>query len=122
MTVNELFKQALLLLNYTDADGNVNVDVELNKRALPLVNQIYADVCSVIGNVEFTTLSSASQTIPLPPTVLTNVMPYGVAMLIAQTAGDSDNQAVYAVLYNARRSMARSTSERIQNVAPTILL
>ncbi len=118
MTGNEMYKQALSLLNYTDADGNWMGDADLQKRSLALINQIYADLWYVQSTRPFLPLISMAQQLLLEAHVLNNIMPYGVAMLIAQTDGDADNQALYAALYNQRRASARSQSDRIINRQP----
>jgi len=122
LQVNEVFKQALVLLNYTDPQGNVDAvnNTELYKRALPLINQIFADLWHVRTSANFEPLVSLSQEIPLASYVVTNIMPYGVAMLIAQTNGDADNQALYAAMYNQRRSSAQSVSEQIVDKMPRV--
>ncbi len=122
MTGNEIFRQALSLLSYPNANGSVDAvnDAELHKRALPLVNQIYADLWSIVTDARFEPLASLTQQVPMAPYVLTNVMPYGVAMLIAQTDGDADNQAMYASLYNQKRSSARSGSDRVEDRLPRV--
>lgn len=122
MTGNEIFRQALSLLNYKDANGGVDAvnDAELHRRALPLINQIYADLWHIVTDTRFEPLSSLTQQVPMEPYVLSNVMPYGVAMLIAQTDGDADNQAMYASLYNQQRSSARSGSDRVRDRLPRV--
>lgn len=118
MTGQEVFQQALSLLNYTDADGNWANDADLQKRSLALINQIYADLWYVQNDKPFLPLISPAQPLHLDPHVLVNVMPYGVAMLIAQTDGDADNQALYAALYNQRRASARSHGDRMIDRQP----
>lgn len=124
MLANEVFKQALVLLNYTDPHGNIDAvnNAELYKRALPLLNQIYADLWHIRTGEGFQPLTSLSQVVPLESYVVNNIMPYGVAMLIAQTNGDADNQAIYAALYNQRRSAAQSVSDRITDRLPRAYL
>lgn len=120
MTGHELLEQALTLLNYTDPHGRHDplTHAALYKRALPLINQIYADVWHIHSNEPFSPLASLSQTIPLPAPITAGVLPYGVAMLLAQTDGDADNQAVYALLYNQRRGEARTVSDRVLDRQP----
>ena len=120
MTGKDVFRQALMLLNYTDANGAVDAanNADLYRRALPLVNQIYADLWGIRTQTSFTPLTNISQEIALESYVLHNVMPYGVAMLIAQTDGDANNQALYASLYNQRRSSAHNTGDRIVDASP----
>lgn len=113
MTGNDIFKQAMVLLNYTDNNGNVNAgnNANLNKRALPIVNQIYADLSE---SAEPKILTSLNEQIDLNRYALLNVMPYGVAMLLAQSDGDAENQTLYASLYNQRRASAfKNGSSRI---------
>lgn len=118
MTGYELYRQALSLLNYSAPDGGVTADADLHKRALPVINQIYADLWGIRSTEQFFPLASLTQQINLDSYTLTNVMPYGVAMLIAQTDGDGENQAVYATLYNQRRSSVRTQTERIIDRQP----
>ena len=40
-------------------------------------------------------------------------MPYGVAMLMAQTVGDGDNQSLYAALYNRKRAGMTKSDRRV---------
>lgn len=114
MNAEEIYRQALQLLNYPSDD------VELRKKALPLVNQIYADLWYINTSDLFVPLSSLTQTVQLDHQVLSNVMPYGVAMLIAQTEGDADNHALYSSLYNQRRPSARSRSDRFEDRMPKV--
>lgn len=120
MTGHELLERALTLLNYTDPHGRIDpvTNAALYKRALPLINQIYADVWHIRTAEEFRPLTTLTQSLPLPTPVTENILPYGVAMLLAQTDGDSDNQAVYAALYNQRRGESRTDSDRILDRQP----
>ncbi len=121
MTGNDMLRQAMSLLNYTDNNGNINAanNANLNKRAFPLINQIYADLWEPQKDGEFfSPLKSLNETLDLNDHAATNVMPYGVAMLLAQSDGDADNQTLYASLYNQRRSSAFRHSSRIRDVLP----
>ena len=121
MTGNEILRQAMTLLNYTDTDGAITADADLQKRALPLINQIYSDLWYIRTSSTFRPLTRLADAIDLDHFVLRNVMPYGVAMLIAQTDGDIDNQTMYASLYNQRRSSVRSCSDRMIDCQPKVL-
>lgn len=122
MTGQEIFRQALLLLNYTNAHGAVDAqnNAELHRRALPIVNQIYADLWAVRHEGDFVPLASLSEPVLLEANTVMNGMIYGVAMLVAQTDGDAENQTLYAALYNQRRSAACTHTSRIQNRMPRI--
>lgn len=121
MTGHDVLRQAYVLLNYTDTNGNIHAgnNANLSKRALPIINQIYADLWQPrrIGAV-FSLLTSANQVLDLDDYTAINIMPYGVAMMLAQSDGDADNQSVYAELYNRRRGGAVTQSDRIQDRLP----
>ncbi len=121
MTGNDILKQAMTLLNYTDNNGNVNAgnNANLNKRALPIINQIYADLWEPVENcAEFAVLTNMNEPIDLNRYALLNVMPYGVAMLLAQSDGDAENQTMYASLYNQRRAGAFRQSGHVLDTMP----
>ena len=124
MTGSEMFRQALMLLNYTNDPGAVGTSnhAELNRRLLPIVNQIYADLWAIQRRDAFVPLASPADQIDLDAYTTANIMPYGVAMLLAQTDGDADNQTIYATLYNQRRSAAASSSDRIVDSFPRVYL
>ena len=45
-------------------------------------------------------------------------MPYGVAMLIAQSEGDDELQGYYASVYNQKRQAVPRREERIGDMLP----
>ena len=116
MTGAQVLKTALQLLNYTDQNGQVNSanSQEYFGRGLAVINQIYADLWNMRDtNGVFVPLSDINQNIALDEDVCRNAMVYGVAMLMAQSVGDGDNQAMYASLYNKRRTYNATSSRRI---------
>ncbi|MBQ6829798.1 MAG: hypothetical protein IJO59_01590 [Clostridia bacterium] len=121
MTGNDILKQAYTLLNYTDHNGDIHAgnNANLSKRALAIVNQIYADLWEPRrdGSV-FEVLHHLHETLDLNEHTAMNIMPYGVAMLLAQSDGDTDNQTLYASLYNQRRPSAVTQSNRIIDRLP----
>ncbi len=122
MNGNEVLRQALILLNYTDThgDGEVPGGAGLYKRALATVNQIVAELWYQEHSEPFQPLSDLHQPLPLSAAVVQTVVPYGVAMLLAQEDGDADNQTVYAALYDGRRAAAtHNTTARIADALPT---
>ena len=125
MTGNDALRQALVLLNYTDANGNISAgnNANLTKRALPLINQIYADLWEPRGaGAVFSPLKGLGETLDLDGYVCFNVLPYGVAMMLAASDGDVDNQSLYAQLYNQRRPSAFKQSDHIQDRWPRTYL
>ena len=120
MTGTDCFKQALSLLGYTDTygDGGVPGGAALYRQALPVLNQIVADLWYVGSDEPFSPLTAPGDTVPLPPRVAQTVLPWGVAMLLAQITGDADNQTVFAAQYDQRRSSAAVTGGRVRDRLP----
>lgn len=112
MTGTEAFRRALSLLNYTEprADGGVPGGEVLYRRALPVLNQIAADLWYRGNTAPYPTLTALNEPIPLPPAVADNVLPYGVAMLLAQLSGDADAQTLMAAQYDQRRGAAATVT------------
>ena len=105
-TGEQLKNRALQLLNYTDRNGRLDSQMyaDVTARMLSLVNQIYSDVWYGLYDDGFEELGALTDTLHLPERVMNEVMPYGVAMLIAQTIGDADNQSLMAAYYNRKRA------------------
>lgn len=118
MTGNSAYIQALQLLNYTDSDGSVSAQLnnDLNKKALLVVNQILADVLHCSGG-KVTQLQSLGDTLPITLEAC-SILVYGVAMLLAQSAEDGTAQVMYATLYNQMRSRIPNRTKRVRDVLP----
>lgn len=113
-TGRDVFERALRLLNYTDGNGRLDGQqyAELFKRGLPLVNQIYSDLWFAEQEGPFCELNNLSAPLRLSARCVHDVMPYGVAMLLAQTESDGDAQQLFASLYNQKRSVVRRAVRR----------
>lgn len=114
MTAQQVFNTACNLLGYNDINGEVSGEDEVKRNALPKIQMIYEELFRCEGhkdangeNQPLKILGSMSDDIKLSDDTVRMIMPYGVAMLLAQSEGDADNQAVMAALYT--RSMARLT-------------
>ncbi len=105
-TGEEVKNRALMLLNYTDQNGRLDsaMYTDVVARSLAAVNQIYADLWYAFHNVGFEELATLTGDVHLPERVVNDCMPYGVAMLLAQTIGDADNQSMMTDLYNQKRA------------------
>ena len=121
-TGEQVKNRALQLLNYTDGQGRLDAQMytDVTARALPLVNQIYSDVWYGLYDEGFEELGAITDTLRLPERVVNEVMPYGVAMLMAQTLGDADNQSLMATYYNRKRASLTHPRER-KDVMPYAL-
>ncbi len=121
-TGEDVKNRALQLLNYTDARGRVDnaLFADVAARSLAIVNQIYAECWYARKSDGFAELASLTQEIPLPRRIIDEVMPYGVAMLMAQSIGDGDNQAMMADLFNQKRALLTHQTRR-KDVMPRAL-
>ncbi len=118
-TGKEVLECAMRLLGYTNHLGDLdNVrDAELFKLGAAAVTQIYNDLRRLdrAGNPQ-TALEHMTDPIGLSPVTIDDIMPYGVAMLIAQNEGDGDSQALFAGLYNQKRSSVPQCARSIRNI------
>lgn len=122
-TGKEVLDRAMQLLGYTDLYGQTDSlqYADLYKRGLPVVNQIYSDLwwsghaagTGAMRREVFSELSVLEQPLELTPRCITDIAPYGVAMLLAQSMGDGDNQALYASLYAQKRACGSRSSVRL---------
>ena len=104
MTGREVLEQAAGLLGYGQpAEGG-------GSRGLLYVNKIAEELWDYTGGDRYLPVSSPDE--PLPPLAREQALPFGVAMLLAQAAGDGDNQALYGALYDRRRAAALSGERR----------
>ncbi len=119
MTGTDVIERALSLLNYTDPHGRVDPrqTAELHRRCLPLLNAILADLL-FIKRQPLVEMKSAVDEVPLDDADVLGMMPYGVAMLFAQSENDGDNQQLYAALYNQKRNTVTRENGRIKDVLP----
>lgn len=110
----DILKQALLLLNYTDVYEQLDEDAAspIAKRGLAAVNQIYGDLWYTGRDDPFLPLTALDEPVLLTDRQAKDVMPFGVAMLLAMSEGDGDNQQVYATIYNRKRMAAPVTRRR----------
>lgn len=120
-TGKEVLERAMLLLGYTNNYGELDgvKDAEVFKRGASAVIQIYNDLrrIDVLGERSLDLLNMADS-ILLSPETIDDVMPYGVAMLIAQNEGDGDSQSLFASLYNQKRSSVPHKAVRRADVLP----
>lgn len=120
-TGKQVLERALYLLGYTNSSGGLDgvKDAALFKRGAVAVVQIYEDLKRLDKTgVESAKLDSMTDEIMLSPAVINDVMPYGVAMLIAQNEGDSDSQALFSAIYSRKRLSIPGKKLRITDVLP----
>lgn len=120
MTGMEAFKRALRLLGYTDQNGETNAAAsgELYKRGLAITDQLCADLAKSESGVLPPALTSLAVPLPLSDHTARQVLPYGIAMLLAAGRGDGDNQRLFAELYTQKRAGMPHAYERRTDVLP----
>ena len=113
MTGMEAFKRALRLLNYTDADGETDAagSGELYKRALASTDQICGDLGQCESGEIPPALTSLYTALPISDAAARQVLPYGIAMMLAVGRGDGDNQSLFSALYTQKREDLFPTEE-----------
>ena len=120
MTGKEVFRTALQLLGYTDQSGEPDSrrGTEIYKTGLAAVNQMVAELAVAESGELPSPLTSLQQTVPLSEQTTRTVLPYGVAMLLAAASGDSENQRLFATLYDGHRAACRRDYTRRADVLP----
>lgn len=120
MTGMEAFKRALRLLNYTDIGGETDAAAagELYKRGLAITDQLCADLAKAESGILPPPLTSLSAALPLSENTARQVLPYGIAMLLAAGRGDGDNQRLFAALYEQKRAGLTRPYERRTDTLP----
>ena len=119
MTGRDVLNKALQLLNYTDSQGDLSAlqNADIYKRGPTVINAILADVQHASGGV-YQPVASLDDPLPVEEETAARVMPWGVAMLIAQGEGDGDDQQAMADNYNRLRGSLPRPTRRIADVLP----
>lgn len=120
MTGQQMFDKAMTLLGYTGTHGEIVGKDELLTRGLAFINQIYSDLHYASDTTDFVALNNINDEINLSARVLNDVMPYGVAMFLAQAEGDGDNQQMFSVLYNQKRGSVKAVPTSIVDTMPNV--
>ena len=119
MNAKHILERALVLLNYVDAAGAPAPSAATAKRAVGLINQIAADLTfAAHADAAFAPITRLDEDVPLDARTVQGVMPYGVAMLLAQSEGDADQQAIFATIYNRKRAAVGGFAEQRLDVLP----
>ncbi len=104
----DILAQALLLLNYTDLYEQIDdsTTTTISARGLAAVNQIYGDLWYTGRKDPFLPLTSLEEPVLLNDRQTKDVMPFGVAMLLAMSEGDGEKGETYATMYHRKRAAA----------------
>ncbi|MBQ3133700.1 MAG: hypothetical protein IJC17_05465 [Clostridia bacterium] len=113
MTGNELLRTVLMLMGYTDASGEPDSEAarSVARNGLTAIRQIYAELAYAIDETP-QAIVTLSEPIALPRRLLDEVMPYGVAMLLAIGEGDANAEAAFSLIYNRKRTLLTHGDQR----------
>lgn len=114
MNGNQILQRALTLMGYTDQNGDIDSEAarSANRHGLAAVRQIYSELSYASGTAP-AAVTDMSMPLPLSRRLLDEVMPYGVAMLLAIAEGDTNTEAAFALIYNRKRGLLTTTEQRI---------
>ena len=98
MTANTLLNNALKMLGYSDSDGNTELTARLRNCATVTVNLVYSDLWHICNDGEFVPIKSLFDEIKLPGKATDEAFVYGLAMHIARSENDGDQQQMFAML------------------------
>lgn len=117
MTGRDLVHSALLKLNYTSVSGAVDVEqnTDLMRRGRDAVEYVVADLRHVMGE-EPVVIESIDDDLPLSDGVCVRVAVWGVAMLLAASESDGDNQSYCAAMYNQLRGSVSKPTVRLDTL------
>lgn len=119
MKATELLNNTLKMLGYSDSDGNVELTSRIRNSAIATVNLVYGDLWRAMCSGEFEPIKTLDDEIMLPQKALGDVFMYGLAMHIARSENDGDQQQYYTMLYNAKRA-GLTQYEKVKNVIPRV--
>ncbi len=119
MTGQDVLRQALRLLGYTDTFGEPDgrTHTEVYKRGLAVINQLCAEMAAAQGE-GVVPLGSLQEKPPFAEHIVRGILPYGVAMHLAAAQGDGDNQQWFATLYDQKRTAMQHGMERRADCLP----
>lgn len=123
MTARDVFEKAMVLAGAVSPEGTVDRarEADLLKQGGVFLNQIYADLFYAEHPGEtFSPVEMGEDLIrTLSPRAVYDVMPWGVAMLIAGAMGDPLTQSVMAAAYSQKREGTVKKARRVTDVLPT---
>ena len=120
-TAREVLDRAMQLCGYLNDEGAPDRlrDADLYKRGLALVNQIYTDMFfAETPDGAFRPLTSMEEAIPLSVRCVNDILPFGVAMLLAQAVGDATAQSLFSYAYNQKRAGGVKRTQHIADKLP----
>ena len=112
MTGLDILDTAYLLLGYNDLHGCSASDKITRRQALCALNQVCRDL-------KIQTLIRLDEELNASKELL-EVIPYGVAMWLALSFGDTSKNVVFCAIYNAKRAVAKKEKVFIADKMPSL--
>ncbi len=119
MKAKELLNSALKMLGYTNVDGNAELTGRIRNSAIVTVNLVYSNLWKTASKEQFKPIKSLDDEILLPQKTTDECFLYGLAMHIARSENDGDQQQFFASLYNSKRAEL-TNYEKVKNVIPRV--
>lgn len=116
MKATELLNDTLRMLGYSESNGNVQLPQRVRNSAVVTINLVYEDLWNICYDEPFVPIKNFSDEIVLPDKVPKSTVMYGLAMYIAQSENDGDQQQLYAHLYNAGRARLSKIEKVIDKI------
>lgn len=113
MKAFKIIENAAQMLGFSGVE-----DSRVQGCALNALNRIYAELFFLENRENFKEITEYSQNVDLEERLCCDVVPYGVASLIAASSGDSHNSNFYGQLYNLKRKKHVHTV--MEDVIPTV--
>lgn len=123
MLAREVFENAMVLAGMVNPDGTVDREREadLMKQGTVFLNRIYSDLfySENPGGAFNPASMNDDLSLTLSERALHDIMPWGIAMLLAGSVGDSVTQSIMAATYSQKREGTVKRTRTITDALPT---
>ncbi len=102
---------AKMLLDNAATNIGLRKTDDLLKVGITYINQVCADLSQLMGET-YIPITSLSDRLCLPDSVLDNIAVYGVAMYLALYRGDGQSNQLYATIFNQKRRLLTTSKGR----------
>ncbi len=113
MTALRIIEKAANMIGCSGVD-----DSRIQAIAINALNRIYAELFFLDNGENFREITELTQPLYLGERLYFDVLPYGVASLIAAGLGDSENSNYYGQIYNLKRK--KHVNSVMEDVIPTV--
>lgn len=117
MKAKVILNDTLKMLGYGESNGNAEFTQRLRSNAVVMINLVYGDLWRIFNKGDFEPIKTLDDEIKLPNSAVGDVFWYGLAMHLARSENDGDQQQFYTLLYNSKRAGLTQYS-KVKNVIP----